>query len=148
MIRNSNHMVLPFIAKCGGGSCFHHALLPHGLSSHFWLLSVDADEPITAQAAVAALVTLQLESTSRVVEVFVARRLESTRKSLLDEHRAMFNQVRLLPQFVEDLPAPILALAGCRVVASPVKPIDPVHIGHVLKSDFLSDWKAGPFRQQ
>jgi hypothetical protein len=62
----------------------------------------------------------------------------------LEEQRSIFNQVRLAPVSVPDLPTPIESVA-CRAVTAIMKPDVPAHIGEMLKSPYKPEFKAAHF---
>jgi hypothetical protein len=66
------------------------------------------------------------------IELGIVKR-NSHQRTVLEEQRAMFNQVRFAPVTVPDLPIPIEPFA-CRAVTAGIKPDTPAHLGDMLKS--------------
>jgi hypothetical protein len=56
----------------------------------------------------------------------------------------MFDQVRLAPVHVLNMPHPMEPIA-CRVVTVVVKPVPPDHLGEMLRSGFKLEYKVAHF---
>jgi len=138
---------LPYVSQFDPGSLLGSQLLHHGQhKSTFWLLSFNSQEFITAPSTVAYIKSLQLPSESIYVTAIFARRIASTKTSLMS-NRVLFNQVRLTLDSTPDVSTPTIAIpVGLKVVSSPVRPPTPKDFGETLHSPFASDWRDALFQ--
>jgi hypothetical protein len=148
VISSDTYYNLPYIASFIAGTPLAQNLLQHGAhNSTLWVLSINSEEFITAEALVTYLRSLQLDTTTTYTTAFCVRRNASTRNSL-ESNRAIFNQIRLnyhqnLPNTPD--PHPVILPVARRIVTSSTRPTTPSRIGELANNPFRSDWKGSLF---
>jgi hypothetical protein len=137
-----------FISSFISGTSLSQQLLQHGqYNSSFWILSINAQEFITAQAVIIYCKSLQKPSTTTYIPVILARHIASQHTSLAG-NRVVFNQIRLTTDkqdFDSSSNNSIIAPVGLKVVSSPTHPDTPPHFGATYTSPFASDWHDALF---
>ncbi len=146
---NNTYHNLPFISYFTPGTSLAMSLLLHGHpNTSFWILSINGQEFITAQATSKYLCSLQQPIGSSFVLCIMARRIASNRTSF-EGNRVLFNQIRLttVSPTPTDTPAPpsVIVPMGLKVISSPIRPDTPAHFGQTINMPHSADWKAALF---
>jgi hypothetical protein len=141
-ISNDQYHNLPYISSFIPGTHLSQQLLQHGQhNSSFWILSINSQEFISANAVISYLKSLQHPTDSNFVQAIFARCIASQRTSLAG-NRVVFNQIRLSTDkhdIDSSIPDSVIAPVGLKVISSPICPKTPPHFGASITSPFASD---------
>jgi len=147
-ISNDLYHNLPYISSFIPGTHLSQQLLQHGQhNSSFWILSINSQEFITANAVISYLKFIQHPTASSYVQAIFACHIASQRTSLAGNH-VVFNQIRLSTDkhdIDSSIPDSVIAPVGLIVISSPIYPEIPPHFGATITSPFASDWRNALF---
>jgi hypothetical protein len=142
---------LPYFSSFTKGTQLAQLFSSYGShNTTYWILSINNKEFSHAPSVVNYIRSIQNPNTTTPVTGFFAKRNSSTTRSNFEEHRALFNQIRLTITPSKDSTSsdstPIPVPLGFTTLVSPTRPIAPDHIGQLQNKPFYSDWKSSLFK--